>query len=118
MIQSDQMVIVKWRERVIGTLIMMIVCLVVTTLLLINHSLSKQNILNLQSLLSLITLLHSIFIGALVHSLYKKAVVAFGIGVFTLVLSFFAMGVGTFLFTFFILYKSKTILKKMQGQKQ
>lgn len=112
MVESDQMVIIKWRQRVIGTLTLVIICVVAASLLSTTHSFSGQTILDLQSLVTLSTLIHAVFIGILANSLYKNAIVAFGAGVFTLVLSFFIAGIGMFLFTIFVLYKSKIILEE------
>lgn len=112
MIHSDQMVITKWRKRVIGSFILVIICTVVVSLLLAIYSFSEQTIWDLQSLITLSVLIHAIFIGIFCNILYKNAGIAFAVSVFTLILSFFAMGIGMFLFTIFLLFKSKKYLKE------
>ena len=63
---------------------------------------------------TLLLIIYAIFCGRLYNVMSKNIILSFIIGILILVLSWVALGIGTFLLTIYLLVKSNTALKELE----
>ena len=67
---------------------------------------------------TLLITVYAIFCGRLYNIMSKNIILSFIIGILIVALSWFALGIGTFLLTIYLLVKSNTALKKLEKYKE
>ena len=76
------------------------------------------NYANYNTIFTLLLIIHAIFCGRLYNVMSKNIILSLIIGILIVVLSWFALGIGTLLLTIYLLVKSNTALKELEKLKQ
>ncbi|HZK10914.1 MAG TPA: hypothetical protein VFD10_00945 [Atribacterota bacterium] len=114
-LKSEQSILSDARKVVIVTFIILVICLFGSTFLYRIVGYKIMNNTDYSTIFGFLPLtIHAIFCGRLYNVMSKNIILSLIIGIFIIVLSWFALGIGTFLLTIYLLVKSNTALKKLE----
>ena len=113
-LKSEQSILLNARKVVVITLIIFVIYTFGSTYLL---GYKIINYANYNTIFTLLLIIHAIFCGRLYSVMSKNIILSLIIGILIVVLSLFALGIGTFLLTIYLLVKSNTDLKKLEKGK-
>jgi tetratricopeptide (TPR) repeat protein len=109
-LKSEHLILLNARKVVVITLIIFVIYTFGSTYLL---GYKIINYANYNTIFTLLLIIHAIFCGRLYNVMSKNITLSLIIGILIIVLSWFALGIGTLLLTIYLLVKSNTALKKL-----
>jgi len=114
-LKSEQLILLNARKVVVITLIIFTIYTFSSTYLL---GYKIINYANYNTIYTLLLITHAFFCGRLYNVMSKNIILSLIMGVLIVVLSWFALGIGTLILTIYILFKSNTALKELEKLKQ
>ena len=109
-LKSEQSILLNARKLTVITFIIFVIYTFGSTYLLrykiINYA-------NYNTIYTLLLITHAFFCGRLYNVMSKNVILSLIIGILIVVLNWYALGIGTFLLTIYLLVKSNTALKEL-----
>jgi len=114
-LKSEHSILLNARKGVIVTFIIFVICLFGSAFLyrIVGYKIINNTDYNTIFYFLPLTI-HAIFCGKLYNAMSKNIILSLIIGILIIVLSWFALGIGTLLLTIYLLVKSNTALRKLE----
>ena len=109
-LKSEQSILLNARKVVVITLIIFVIY-TFGSIYLLEYKII--NYTNYNTIYTLLLITHAFFCGRLYNVMSKNIILSLIMGVLIVVLNWFALGIGTFLLTIYLLIKSNTALKEL-----
>jgi len=107
-LKSEQSIILSIRKKIVIFFIILLVFIFGS-----NYLSSFMNQRDIFTIYQLVLIIYAFLCGQLYNVISKNIILSMVIGILIIVLSWFALGIGTFLLTIYLFVKSSTILKKL-----
>ena len=109
-LKSENLILLNARKAVVVTFIIFVIYTFGSVYLL---SYKIINYSDYNTIFTLLLIIHAIFCGRLYNAMSKNIILSLIMGILIVVLNWFALGIGTFLLTIYLLVTSNTALKKL-----
>jgi len=110
-LESEQSILMNARKAVVITFTIFVIY-IFASIFLLGYKIINNTDYN--TIFTLLLIIHAIFCGRLYNVMSKKIILSLIIGILIVVLNSYALGIGTFLLTIYLLIKSNTALKKLE----
>jgi len=113
-LKSERLILLNARKVVVITFIIFVIYTFNSSYLL---GYKIINYANYNTIFTLLLIIHAVFCGRLYNIISKNIILSLIIGILIVVLSWFALGIGTFLLTIYLLIKANIALKELEKLK-